>query len=564
MDVRRKMLAWMSARLWLAFILILAVSFLYQFQPYSMNEDVTVGNVTNFLSEKTIIPLNTNYPTLFSYLAAPFITLDVGIHYLHSGAANPQDYAIFLEWVKPIAFARPARLVSFICLAIIVILLGRFLNWRFSLVPAFIAIALLLTVGPLVTYSGLALPDVLMLVFTLASFLVLVGHWQKSEDPDTSGRFNWAAIFAGLSLTSKYNGAAAALLVALSIVEAGIQKRSFIFIVRQSAIAAALCIVAFVLGSPGWLLAPSHMLDGILYVLGRAEYGKLGMSGYPLVGQIELLFDGSPALFVLAVFGITSMDSCNRVDRHAIYLLIATFLLPALNRMQAPHYILPAYISLCYFAARFAAKLGRWRVAAPVFCGLAVAVFVFVNVHAVNYLKPDSLTLAKEWIEKNVGPNDPIVVDWGHVPRVLSAQDVNRYRQLKEVGVTLCADASIEECLMKSAMLRRYIREHERLFDLQPLDAYTRSWLDTTPAEFFVTSNMVFDRFFNNGIFTRIEPDAATGIGKEFAQRKEFYSALFASPRWHVAQKITSNDGNVIYIFRREAKASQQQTSNSP
>jgi len=96
------------------------------------------------------------------------------------------------------------------------------------------------------------------------------------------------------------------------------------------------------------------------------------------------------------------------------------------------------------------------------------------------------------------------------------------------------------------------------------LDAYTGSWLDTTPAEFFVTSNMVFDRFFNNGIFTRIEPDLATGIGKEFAQRKEFYSALFASPRWHVAQKITSNDGNVIYIFRREAKASQQQTSNSP
>jgi hypothetical protein len=54
----------------------------------------------------------------------------------------------------------------------------------------------------------------------------------------------------------------------------------------------------------------------------------------------------------------------------------------------------------------------------------------------------------------------------------------------------------------------------------------------------------------------RIDPDPTSGIGKDFAQRKEFYSALFVPPRWHLAQKITSNDGNVIYIFRREAQPS--------
>src|SRR5262249_2283064 len=135
---------------------------------------------------------------------------------------------------------------------------------------------------PLVTYAGFALSDILMLAFTLATFLALVGDWQRSEDVGSSRQFMWASVFAGLSVTSKYNGAAAALLVALSIVEAGIQKRSFILIVRQGAIAAALCIVAFALGSPGWLLTPGHMLNGILAQLKNAEYGLLGDSGYPL------------------------------------------------------------------------------------------------------------------------------------------------------------------------------------------------------------------------------------------------------------------------------------------
>jgi hypothetical protein len=271
------------------------------------------------------------------------------------------------------------------------------------------------------------------------------------------------------------NGTAAALLVAISIVEAGIQKRSFGLIVRQGVIAAALCSVAFVLGSPGWLLTPSHMLDGILHEFKMIHYGHLGFTGYPFVGQIELLFEGSPALFVLALFGIGSTDWRNRTDRHAIYLLIAGLLLPALNDKQFTHYIFPAFISLCYFAARFANNLGRWRLAAPVLCGLALAVFVFVNAHALNYLKPHSLTLAREWIEMNVGPNDSIVMDrnwcwrWTHVPRVLTAEDLNSMESSKRY--------------LKSPMLQRYFREHEKPFNLQPLDAYTRSWLDTTSAE---------------------------------------------------------------------------------
>jgi hypothetical protein len=96
MDVRRIMLDGMSAKLWLVFILVLAMSFLYQFQPSDTDEVTTVDNVTHFLRQKTIIPVDTFYPTLFSYLATPFITLNIGVGSLLSGATDPQDYGSFL------------------------------------------------------------------------------------------------------------------------------------------------------------------------------------------------------------------------------------------------------------------------------------------------------------------------------------------------------------------------------------------------------------------------------------------------------------------------------------
>jgi hypothetical protein len=79
-----------------------------------------------------------------------------------------------------------------------------------------------------------------------------------------------------------------------------------------------------------------------------------------------------------------------------------------------------------------------------------------------------------------------------------------------------------------------------------------------------VTLNTVFDRVFDYGMLKRIDPDPTSGIGKDFAQRKEFYSALFVPPRWHLAQKITSNDGNVICIFRREAQPSEKRHVDHP
>ena len=44
---------------------------------------------------------------------------------------------------------------------------------------------------------------------------------------------------------------------------------------------------SFLLGSPGWLIAPSHMLNGVVLELRAAAFGHLGISGVPLLGQIR-------------------------------------------------------------------------------------------------------------------------------------------------------------------------------------------------------------------------------------------------------------------------------------
>jgi hypothetical protein len=523
-----------ESKLWIfCLVPLFTVAFLYQFQPFFMDENAALSNVAAFLEKRTLIPPHAAYPPLFFYLAALATAAWLTISHLFFGGDSLEGYAIFLRAISPEKFLVGARLLSFFFLLVSCVSLAIVFARRFSRPAVFICIALLLSGRPLMQYSGWALPDVLVLAATTATLLALPYELIDAKG-SVSGR-SWflASFFAGIALSAKYNGAVAALLVGFSICDAALTTRN-LRILGYGVPALFIIVTTFFLSSLAWVLSPTHMLSGVLVEMKMAEYGHLGITGTPLIGQLELLFSASPPLFILAAFGAAYANRKNSLDRYALYLFVLSLLLPSLNSKQMPQYLFPAYPSLCYFAARAIDRLKQRRNVSTFLSAVALIYFLAVNSPARHYLAKDTLTMGREWLDGEVKPEDSIAVDWAYVPKITTKEDLLLLRTTRSYA--------------NSYLLRQHaMREH--LFSREDV-SYTREWLDNTPARYFVTSNLAFDRFFDHGMFTSTPPQAGTKLSQDFSRSKEFYLYLQMSPRWQLLKKITSGDGNELYFYR--------------
>ena len=182
-----------------------------------MDENFLMTSVSAFFSNRTIIPVETVYPTLFSICLRPLLRL-LFHQITFLGARSFERLCSLLKQIMA-EFVIGARFLSFSMLVLIVMALGIFLRRRFSAVAAFVSLVLLMSVEPLVRHASYALPDLLMVALTLASFLTLVWPYTGSNGPDPLSRTIVRHVFAGLAISSKYNGVAAALLVAFSTFE---------------------------------------------------------------------------------------------------------------------------------------------------------------------------------------------------------------------------------------------------------------------------------------------------------------------------------------------------------
>jgi len=414
---------------------------------YNPDEHLTVNTALSFGSGD-LNPHQFQYGSLPSYvLFAAYSFLYLGGHLL-GAFHSPKAFAVaFVN--DPSAWYLIARCLSVaygVGTVLVVYRIGNVLAGR----TAGITAATLLAVSPLhIALSHVALPDSPMRLLAAASlYFMLLG----SRDGLLRDLL-LAAAFAGLAAASKFTGVI--LLVPLLLVLIIRPRRSAPRL--PAAAVAALClgamVAAYLLGSPyslldyrtfardifvfqrlfnvaaGWtaLLIAQHLVRDLLLV----SLGVVGAAAAAVGMVLPAARRGRPHLWSLGHYrrvpktppdGVLQQPFAEHgrsPDGKAPLVLgvfAAAYLVVLLvqGRYQS-NWFLPLMIPLCAFAGQGFAWLSRQhRAAAPALLTLALAQPFAVSVIADRELtKPDTRTLAKEWMDRNLPPGAVVVLDGG-------------------------------------------------------------------------------------------------------------------------------------------------------
>jgi hypothetical protein len=527
---------------------------LFAFRDTFGDEHAIVANALSFLAKKTLIPQSTSYPSLYSYLATPFVALGAVVLAKVGQFASVRD-AVAVAIADDRWFLVIGPRILSIALLVAVALLSVFgLRRRFGALPAYFGGALILTSPSLSGRGTFALPDVLVLLCCFCSFLLLLRYATEHGAPRV---LYLASAFAGLAFSAKYNGGAAALPIAYVLASDFVRRKSSLSdSLQRAGLSAGVFLVAFLCGTPGWLLAPGVYWQGLAFELDHAERGHLGSSGIPVLGQLELLVKHEPLLLALGLVGLFHQRTPrDRAFGVAIAVLVSGLGTAALSRKQSIQYLYPFLPGLLYFALEGLRQTlsARWKVGVLTAL-IAVGAGVNYQQGAAAAFTPSTTEMTRRWIYQHIPPGSEVALETNYVPRLFS-----------EAGVERIASDKLKGGPRVAAYLRR---EHPR-YRVREL-VYDEGWLRREGAEFIVTSSSAYQRFFTSGLFTGRAPSPDSATGHEFARKKAFYAELFESGRWTEVFQVDAANGPHTRIFARRrgapalSPASQADTSFLP
>jgi len=494
-----------------------------------------IRNVHHFVSHRTIVPPHTCYPTLYSYMIAPFTGLMVGALVAQGAPPTVADFQHLAYYDPAIAFWA-ARVTTATCLGLAVWLVYRSAVLAVGGRTGALLAALALASAPgLLSYSGYALPDVPMMMFCAAALLFSL---QLAEGDRPRRAAPLAGVMIGLAAATKYSAVGMALPLAVA---AWVGVPSLKDRLRAVGLAAASAAGAFIVGCPGWILAPRHYWTGFRYEAEHMSAGGTGFDGVPVLGQIELLTRADPHLMAIALIaGVLALIA--RRHRATLAVLIAavagTMLIAAPAKKQALQYLFAMYPALCLLLAWGLAALShRRRASAVVGCAVVLLGAGLVSAHdgVRGALLPRSTEVAREWINVHTGPSDVLALDWGYVPRLLHAEDLAE---------------------RQSETASDYVRELYAGLVPHPTIrlGYEPEFLTTTDAGYIITSSACYERFFEFGVFTSIRPGPCAATAPAFNRYREFYEALFSGlGGWEKVHEVETGNGPRVLIFTRSA-----------
>ena len=295
--------------------------------------------------------------------------------------------------------------------------------------------------------------------------------------------------------------------------------------------------VAFLLGSPGWLIATDFFAEEFLFEWRHAGEGHAGAMGVPVLGQLELLLRGVPLLLIGAIFGVGMWWRNGRRAAGWIALvnLVAGMAMAGITSVQRLHYLFILFPGMLYFTAYLLTAIEQvW----PRLVRLGMAVVLILSVSAslwvsLPLLRPNSLDQSRAWLDENVGPDQSIALGWAYVPKFYDSAELDELAQLPGHGPVVA-----------------------RLRAAQPTERVTRYLRDVpyvaqSEADFLVTSDLIFERYFTRGVFTARRPADGTRAAFEHDSVKAFYEALFGSDRWRQVHEVNTGNGPRVLIFRR-------------
>lgn len=527
-----------SGFLWgslIVFFLGLTAHVLYTKQPFFIDEYPVISNQLRFAHERTIVPDHAKYPTFFYYFSLPTTALSIIYHYI-SGSYNSVAQAasdLFLFERRELAMG--ARLFNVALFYAAATIIAQIVRKQTSNISALIVFLLMVSAPGLLPYSAYALPDVTLL------FLSVGIHWflYRLRTPSDFKNLYLAAALVGLAVSTKYN--AAGLLLPVAVWGTLVFWRGGILnswqLLRHVALSTVFLISFFLIGSPGWIIDTEFFASELRYEIEHAKDGHLGTSGVPLLGQFELLLRSLPVLFLLSVPGAVLAIKTTRAESAIpISAAIGTLMLAAMSEKQSFHYLFPAVPSLVILAGFSAeAIVRRFDLSGAVILGSIAFLASVLSLYLSSYyLKPNTTELAKSWIVENVPEGSSIASEWAYVPMLHTHESVERLRKSKPYRA-LGSDPLGQEPIYNVISLEPDFRA-----------------LDASGADYVVTSSRAFNRFFQFGVFTRLEPAANSVLRADFERARGFYTELFDSRGWELVLEENTRNGPRTLIYRRD------------
>ena len=380
-----------------------------------------------------------NYPSLLFYVNS----LSYIPYYLIGMATgefqNREDVRFPLKYNPAIGVARTnqpssvllGRLIS-VCFSVGSVLLSYLITVRITrkTYAGLVAGALMALSLPNVVYGRLVTPNSLLIFFVLASLWAAVGILQQGKPR----HYIAAGLFLGLAASSKYNGAAAAvLLLAAHFVRHGSRG------IKKPLIYGALGIgcLAFVATTPYAALDYKAFTAGLAYEATHYATGHAGMEGDTPVWYFSYLLRTIWPILLLAVFQI--VQGIRKRSTETVLLLlfpVVYFLLVSRFEVRNDRTILPvvpfffllaAVASTSLFAVARALKKRRRRVLSLATALLLTLCLVQQTVATVRdnlqLGKPDSREAARIWVHRHIPEGAQIAIE-SYAPFI----DYKRYR----------------------------------------------------------------------------------------------------------------------------------------
>jgi hypothetical protein len=510
------------------------------------DEQVIFNDVINFFNNHTILPTHFNYPTFFSYLVAlPTMLNAVLLRFL--GAIPDFECIQAIFEVDPLKAILPARAVSAgfgVFTIYLIYILGKHF---FDTTTRLVAAVCLAISSEHIKYSSFALPDVAMACFVTASlfFSLRAMHTKSAKDLILGG------LFAGLAASTKYNGgmALAPLLLSYLLILRDEKKPLFAlqnFIDRRLMLTCFMSLLAFLLASPGWLIATKIFLNAFIYDVNHMTTGHLGAFGPNYFHHLLLFWRADTTLALL--FGTGIILAALRRRREDILLLalvLCSYLVIGRWQTKRLHYLLFIYPALALLAGKAVSDIrlrfshnASWKNLSTSVVILAAVGWPLCYQLALipHRLKQDNRVIAAQWIQKNIPEGSSIIVDWAYTPKLYTA-----YQKRMFLYSSGKHRAVFQKYLKNIRTYKLTSLEHEIKYDIIALKE--------NPSQYIVISSGSYDRFFSTP-----SPPPGNPLYETFQKRKRTYEFLFnygpPSP-WNLLKGFQSGKGPVIQIHQR-------------
>ena len=509
-----------SLLLVLAF-LALVPHLLFLFQPAFIDERPIVSAHIDFVDQGTLIPGFAQYPSFSLYLTFLGPLVGIVVQHLWWGTGSLTDTTVWLLATQAVGLMFGGRVIVLACLCG-----AALLTWRAMGPGGPLAAVLVLATPGFLQYGSYLLPDVPLF---LLAMIVMLSAMRAVEQ----GSARWlyiAAATAGLAASTKYNGASLVLVVATAGVL--LHGRDLLALLRSAGICAVICLLAFLIGSPGWIFATDVFWGALQFELAHSREGHLGTHGVPGFGQMELLLRNFPVLtiggIIGAVFGSRAADPKTVL---AVVTLLSGFAIASMTEKQSLHYLFVAMPALVYFTAKAVDWSGAK--ARPGWFAAVGAVLVISTVMALPMMRTSSTDLAREWLDRNVTKDQTILRASAYVPDLRSATEFAEMAEQSEFTQAAAVLARAQPTLN--------VAKYE----------YATGLAGLAQADFLVTSAQVFDRYFEHGVFTSLPPGPEDALYTEFNRRRAFYTALFQSKDWQIVFEADTGHGPRTLVFGR-------------